>query len=488
MNSIGPSGKPVADTGQEIVKPPSVAVAQPAVVAPPVTIGRPAETAAMTIPSRPDLAATVFAERARWRVHSRLNGALGRLVRRRRISWRAALGVLSAEDQQVGAARDPARKTHAEALVQALGKQAADGSLAKSQRGMNRRARKADRMKAKQARLGIRAEHRAGDRVPHPVGGHDTAATLEDAGMLLRSQIDAEMTDGSLKHVRFPRWIRHIPKFVLVVDFSMLLYFFAGITNVDWESPISASLVFAGLLAAMVTVLSYGFLAFAGYRLRTFKDHSGAIARHALDGLTKAACGAAAGGVAAIAALMFVRMRAEVLDALGPGGWVTAVLIAVVLAVVSALANFLVVLIHALDGSDEVARLDLIWANTRRPLGKAHRMREKAAAMAYQVAVQQRIADRQATSAVTKAGRYLTRTDQYLQAARSLHQGAGPHAGQPIDPSQHDGPVGYLDDGIHPTPDLRPLQQALDHVHSPLPGAETSGPAEMAPEAGEEDS
>ena len=122
---------------------------------------------------------------------------------------------------------------------------------------------------------------------------------------------------------------------------------------------------------------------------------------------------------------MFVRMRAEVLDALGPQGWVTALVIAVVLAVVSALANFLVVLIHALDGSDEVARLDAIWANAGGPLGKAHRMREKAAVMAYRLAIQQRRADRQAMGAMTKAGRRLARADQFIEAARAIHQGAG---------------------------------------------------------------
>jgi hypothetical protein len=277
------------------------------------------------------------------------------------------------------------------------------------------------------------------------------------------------LADGSRKHGRLPRWISHIPRLVLVVDFSLLLYFFAGITNVDWGSPISASLGFAILLGVMVTTLSYGFLSFTGYRLRTYKDHSGAVVRRDLDGLTKAACGAAAGGAAVIAALMFVRMRAEVLDALGPQGWVTALVIAVVLAVVSVLANFLVVLIHALDGSDEVARLDAIWANASGPLGKAHRMREKAAIMAYRLAIQQRRADRQAMGAMTKAGRRLARADQFIEAARAIHQGAGAHADQAVDPNQHEGTVGYLDDGTRPTPDLRPLRMALDHVRSPLP-------------------
>jgi len=473
MNNIDQPGKPGTDTGQAIVKPPAatqstVAVQPPGIVVPPATIGQAAETV-MTAQPRLDLAATVLAERARWRARGQLHSALGRLVRRRRASRRAALTALSAEDQHVGAARDPARKTHAESLVQALGKRAADSSLAKSQRRINRKVRKAERLTVKQARLRVRAEHRARDWVRHPDGGHETAEQLERAGVDLRGRITAELANGSHKHGRLPRWIRHIPQLVLAVDLFLLLYFFAGITNVDWDSPISPSLGFAILLSVMVTTLAYGFLSFTGYRLRTYKDHSGAITRRDLDGLTKAACGAAAGGAAVIATLMFVRMRAEVIDALGPQGWVTAVLIAVVLAVVSALANFLVILIHALDGSDEVARLDAIWANASGPLGKAHRMREKAAIMAYRLAIQQRRADRQAMEAVTDAGRHLAAADQFIEAARALHQGTGPHAGQAVDPSRHDGTVGYLDDGTRPAPDLRPLRMALDHIRSPLP-------------------
>ena len=44
----------------------------------------------------------------------------------------------------------------------------------------------------------------------------------------------------------------------------------------------------------------------------------------------------------------------------------TALVIPLAVAVVSAIANYLVVLIHALDGSDEVARLDKLAAATRR--------------------------------------------------------------------------------------------------------------------------
>jgi hypothetical protein len=53
--------------------------------------------------------------------------------------------------------------------------------------------------------------------------------------------------------------------------------------------------------------------------------------------------------------------------------------IAVAVAVVNAAANFLVIAVHALDGSDQTARLDTLSAVIRRPLAEAHQLREQAA-------------------------------------------------------------------------------------------------------------
>lgn len=99
-------------------------------------------------------------------------------------------------------------------------------------------------------------------RVKHPDGSERTAAeTLADEKEQ-QNLIRLEPGMGSRRHYRLPRWQRWIPKFVLLFDICLLLYFFAGITNVDWQSPLSMNLVFATALAAMVTVLAYGFLAF----------------------------------------------------------------------------------------------------------------------------------------------------------------------------------------------------------------------------------
>jgi len=416
-----------------------------------------------------DLAAAVFLQRARRRSRGRLRRGLVTMLRRRRVTRRGPVDVLVAEDQHMGASRDPAQATHAETLVRTIGKAGADGHLARSQRRLDRTARSIDRLRARQARFLVRAGHRDRDLVRHPDGGHETVADLQRYQAAKRAELEDERARGSRKHQRLPRWIGHIPKLVLLVDFCLLLYFFAGITDVDWTSPLSANLAFAVLLAAMVTTLCYGFLAFAGIRLRSYKDHSGAIEFGDLDGLTRVACGAAAVGMAVIATLMFVRMRTEVLYALGPQGWVTALVIALVLAVVSLLANFLVVAIHALDGSDEVARLEVLSAATSGPLSRAHRMHEKAALIPHRIAVRQRRAARAAVRAVTEAGRHLDAAERVIEAAQAVHQGNGPHSRPASDLNGHDRVAGYRDHQAAPEPDLRPLRATLEHINTDLP-------------------
>jgi hypothetical protein len=105
-----------------------------------------------------------------------------------------------------------------------------------------------------------------------------------------QSQIEDEMARGPRKHHRLPRWIGHVPTLVLLTDFCLLLYFLAGITDVDWASPLSVNLAFAVLLT---TTVSYAFLAFVGYCLRGYKDHSRAI----VPGDLASACARARGYV-----------------------------------------------------------------------------------------------------------------------------------------------------------------------------------------------
>ncbi len=220
-------------------------------------------------------------------------------------------------------------------------------------------------------------------RVKHPDGGERTVAETQADEEEQRQQINRETGMGSLKHRRLPRWQHWIPKFVLFFDFALLLYFFTGITNVNWQSPLSMNMAFATALAAMVTVLAYGFLAFTGHRLRSFKNHAGTVHLDELDGFTKAAFGIAITVITVLAALMYLRIRSEVIDALGPQAGVTALVIPLAVAVVSAVANYLVVLIHTFDGSDEVHRLNKLATATRRLARKAHRLRKRAAEQAY---------------------------------------------------------------------------------------------------------
>ena len=128
-----------------------------------------------------------------------------------------------------------------------------------------------------------------------------------------------------------------------------------------------------------MTLLSYGFLSFTGHRLRSHKNHAGTIHREDLDGVTGAAFVISIVVIAVLAVLMFTRIRTEVFDALGAQAQITALVIAGAVAVVNAVANFLVICIHALDGSDHTARLEKLSAAVRGPLAVAHRLREQAA-------------------------------------------------------------------------------------------------------------
>jgi len=227
------------------------------------------------------------------------------------------------------------------------------------------------------------AEHCMQTRVRHPDGGERTVAETRADEDEQRQQISHETAMGSRKHRRLPRWQRWIPKFVLGFDFALLLYFFAGITNVDWQSPLSMNLAFATALAAMVTVLAYGFLSFTGHRMRSYKNHASTLHLDELDGFTKAAFGTAVTVITVLAALMYLRIHSEVIDALGTQAGVTPLVIPLAVAVVSAVANYLVILIHALDGSDEVARMEKLAAATRRLTRRAHRLRGRAAQQAH---------------------------------------------------------------------------------------------------------
>ena len=179
-------------------------------------------------------------------------------------------------------------------------------------------------------------------------------------------------------------------------------------------------------------------------------------------GLTRTACAAAAVGIAVIAALMFIRMQAEALIALGPAGWVTALVIALVVAVVSVLANFLVVAIHALDGSDQAARLEAMSAATGGPLSRVYQMQEKADLILHRIAVHQRRAARAAVRAGTEAGRYPADADEVIEAVNAWAREA------------YDWPAGYRAASLA---GLRRPRETLEHFDTALPDAPPTNPS-----------
>lgn len=216
-------------------------------------------------------------------------------------------------------------------------------------------------------------------RVRHPNGGDCSVEEILAEERARRTEIDRDIATGSKKHHRLPRWLRSVPKWVLIFDFGLLLYFFSGITNVDWSSPLSLALAFAVALAAMVTLLSYGFLSFTGHRLRSRKNDDGTIFHEDVDGVSIVAFLVSVIVIVVLALLMFTRIRTEVLYALGNQAQVTALVLAASVGVIDAAANFLVICVHALDGSDQTAHVDKLSASIRDPLNRLHKLRTKAA-------------------------------------------------------------------------------------------------------------
>jgi hypothetical protein len=178
----------------------------------------------------------------------------------------------------------------------------------------------------------------------------------------LRAQIELEMSRGSLKHHRLPWWMRWIPRAAMVCDFGLLLYLFAGITNVVWARPLSVSLAFATMLAVVVTTLAFGFFAFTGCGMRARKDHAGTVQLRELAPSIRVAAGIAAAAIVGFSAMIFIQMRPEILYALGAGAGIITSVVSVTLAILAAAANSAAIAVYALDGSDEEAFLSKLAA------------------------------------------------------------------------------------------------------------------------------
>ena len=182
----------------------------------------------------------------------------------------------------------------------------------------------------------------------------------------LRAHLDAETSKGSLKHARVPRWMRWIPKSVMAFDFGLLLYCFAGITNVHWATPQWTNVALATGLAAVVTVLSSGLAAFTGRQMRAHKDHSGTVHLGDLDTFARTSAAGALAVIVAFSVLAFIRMRTGILNAFGTEAETAALVVSLILAVVTAGSNFLATSVYAFDGSDETSALARLPEAARR--------------------------------------------------------------------------------------------------------------------------
>jgi hypothetical protein len=254
----------------------------------------------------------------------------------------------------------------------------------------------------------------------------------------------------------------------LIGEFILLLFFFAGVTNVDWREPLSAELLFAVILAAAVTAVSFAYFTLLGNRLRRLKGETGTIELSELDTVTRALAIGSVPIMGALATLMFVRMREEVLTALGSDAQTQALVIGATLAILGIVANIVVIAVHAFDGSDEADRLDALGAAARVPLRKAHRLRQRAGGLRHRVAVLTRSAERAAASGMTAAGRQRAAAEKVIDAARAVHQGTGPVSSTAVDPNTRSEAIGYRDPAAAPRPDRRPLGLGLEHLQLPL--------------------
>lgn len=415
---------------------------------------------------RPRLAAVPHPEEQG--ASARLRRFLNRVMRGRRISRRAAILSLVIEQLLIGGTRMASTTSYAENVIRSLGKAAGDRVLGKTQRVLSSLAKKANGLRAQQADLRTHARYRDGDLVAHPDGGVRTVAQTASDQDKQREQIEADIDRGSFRHRRLPTALRRVPLLVFGADALLLLYFFSGVTNVNWTSPLSAALVFAVLLAAMVTGISFAFFRFTGDRLQQYKDDTGTIPLRGLDQATTVSIGLALGAMMILAALMFIRMRAEVIDTLGPHAGGTAIIIGLALALVSILANVLVIAVHALDGSAEADRLDALGNAVHQALARQHHLLEQAEVLDQPIAIIGREAERVAAEGITAAGTELANADRIIDAGRAVHQGVGELSEPAVNPNEEDGVIGYRGADASPQVDERALHLALDHARTPL--------------------
>ena len=379
-----------------------------------------------------------------------------------------------AEQHIIGARRHPSTRSHVESVVGGLGKAAGDTVLNRAQTQLDRLAARTDNLRARQRSFTARADKIRGEFIPHPDGGVRTvAATVADHDQL-HDRIAAEISHGSLRHRLLPEILHHAPSVVFACDALLLLYFFSGATNVDWSSPLSVALVFAVALAAIVTGLAFLYCRYVGDRLRHYKNDEGTLSFAGMDGWTRGSAALAIVTVTVLAPLMFIRMRTEILDDLGPQAQGTAIVVGLALAVISILAVFVTISVHALHGSPEADRLKALADAVAGPLTEQVALRQHARDLDAEIARTIRTAERMAARAKTQAGYQRAAADRVIDAARAIHQGVGPLTEPAVNPNQQEGVMGYRRTEETPEVDERALGVTMRHIRTPFPGEENT--------------
>ena len=130
---------------------------------------------------------------------------------------------------------------------------------------------------------------------------------------------------------------------------------------------------------------------------------------------------------------------------------------------------------HALDGSAEADRLEALGHAVYPQLALQHHLLEQAEALDPTIAIIGREAERVAIEGRTAAGNELAAADRIIDAGRAVHQGTGPISEPAVNPNDEQTASSAT---AAPTPapqvDERPVQLALDHVHTPLPGEQAA--------------
>lgn len=415
----------------------------------------------------------------------RLHRGLVLLLRSRPVSRSRTLATLHAEQETAPVALPVGdrRCTHAESVVLTRGRARAQSTLGRGALMVAWTARRQEWLASVLTAIEGWADGRG--RAPVRLGRAtvpiETAVGERD---YLERMIAGHTMAGARLHQRLPRLLRWAPPGIAAIDLVVLLYFTGVVFDVNPQAPLSLPGLVALAFALLATAVSYAWLTLAGNRLNGYRDRRGEIVWRAVGAATGALLIGVDILVAALAGLMYTRVYAEVVGALpataSPAAESTAhrtgVVMGVVFAVFSTIANLSVVAVHALDGSPATHRSDQLGhalARRRRHLNTLRWVQQQ---LRHRRDLLARRAERSATRTVTRVNGRLIASEQLIDAARSRHQGRGPIT-EPIADSepeapQGQGPRGHL--GAPPT-DSRPLTIACQHAQSTVDEPRGSG-------------